>query len=563
MLQLPEDFQKDLKHICQTASKKANKTLNQTFGIEQKEGVQYVELSIAPSDFTKENDQEGYVLRNAANISKWKTLTIDQIFEPLPDKFESPRSTLILAGVGMGKTTVTQQRAYQWGSVESGTSTQALFRYQCREFRSIINVPISLADLLFKIHGPEVKPMEDVDVILNILDSPKTEIIFDGLDELDLVFQQEGNIAITSAHLPTSIPNLIYNLKEGNLLPNARILLSSRPGKHIVHRQFNRVIVIWGFSKSSINKYMMVLCRGNLEKFRFISAHIENTQLYVHCFVPLTCVILGVVLLHCYEMGGMKSSASEQTFLDRFTQLFIQVTMQIVDKMKESEGNWSTFLQTSTVRDSITRLIKLAASGMFGQERKIVFNAADLGEHNIVDTDINSGILECSSEYKPIYLLGDWKQATASFLHLSHQEFLAACFLAIHWDEKLLQNAISNLFSGRYDMIFLYTSGLLGDKKMGHMFLKSIEPTLNSDLLSDRLVQLIKKMYKVFKASDACTKKTTKIQMLMCLAEGRIESPVFATDTTLDLSQIPQGLLPHQLVAVSYHLKYNTITEIK
>ena len=567
-IELPREFQMDLKKICQTKSLKANKVLNETFGINQNEGVQCVELSIAPADFAQAKDKEDYVLRNAENVTKWKTLKMDDIFEPLPDTTVSPRSTLVLAGPGMGKTTVTQQRAFQWGSGTSELSgTQSLFRFQCRDFKSMIadKVLTSLTDLLFKIHGPNITSEDETNIILKLLDNSKTEIIFDGLDELDSsTMSHEGNSSVCDANFKTSIPNLIYNLKEGNLLPSARILFSSRPTNKITLKDFNRVIVILGFSKTSISKCMMNLCKGDNDKHQFIMSHIEQTQLCVHCFVPLTCVILGIVLLHSYHEASTDQGSPHAEHLNRFTHLYIHVTLQLLSKLFEREdSNWNMYKLPTMVKESLCSLIKLATSGMFAPDRKLVFNAEDLDAHDITSYIIKSGILECSSEYKPHFLYGQFQKTVASFVHLSHQEFLAATSLAVYWDDKLLENAMKDQSTGRYDMILLYTAGLLGDKTMGHKFLKSIEPSLNSEHLSARSLQLIKKMYEVFKASDEANKKTTKVQMLMCLAEGRIESPVFATDPTLDLSLIPQGLLPHQLVAVSYHLKYNTITEIK
>ena len=78
---------------------------------------------------------------------------------------------------------------------------------------------------------------------------------FDGLDELDSsTMSRQENSSVYDANFKTSIPNLIYNLKDENLLPNARILFSSRPTNKIILKDFNRVIVILSFSKTSISK---------------------------------------------------------------------------------------------------------------------------------------------------------------------------------------------------------------------------------------------------------------------------------------------------------------------
>ena len=188
---MSKTYKENLQEKCKLTSQKSNHTmLYETFLFERIEGVHYVNLYIAPTEILNKLDKEAYLFRNSANFNKhWDTLEMKDIFESNSDAPETPRSIIVLAGPGMGKTTATQERAYSWGCVPEDDQpvnmakiheTKAMFRYECRH---LSKGEYSLADLIQK-HGPHVEP-EDLEEHIKMLDCSGTEIIFDGLDELD------------------------------------------------------------------------------------------------------------------------------------------------------------------------------------------------------------------------------------------------------------------------------------------------------------------------------------------------------------------------------------------
>ena len=579
---LPSKYSHDLKRISEEKSVRSNKLLNKVFGFQNREGVHCVELSIAPSELTNAKDKEDYVLRTAESFKNWNMLTMHHIFDPLPNCFESPWTVLLVAGAGMGKTTVCQERSFRWSSDTDSFQRQAVFRFECRKFRmkeatsqgqqSVTPKVLSLEELIFDIHGPYVDNKNQRRLILDQLNSSETEFIFDGLDELDVdIDKGDSGEEMCDPYAKTTISNLIYNLREGNLFRNARVLCSSRPNNSVSLHDYNRVVVALGFSRRAIKECIKALCEAqcgrneSVSYFDLICRHLEQSQLYVYCFVPLICVILGVVLLHDIQ----RDDDTEKPI--KFTHVFIRATEQILSKLSghgAQKINGSNFrgrhLLENATRCSLISLMRLAAEGMFAEPRQIVFDAQDLHRHNIDQTVLSCGLLENTTEDMTVFQ--DCENTVASFIHLTHQEFLTAVFLAITWNEYMLEEVISKLTSRKYDIVLLCLAGLLGDADKGHAFIRSINSLISSHTLSLRGVELISMMSNQVTAENTPLNKNIKLHILLCLKEGNFDHQMTMDlfGNLVDFSLMPQGLLPHHLVAVgSYIVSNQHITVLK
>ena len=157
----------------------------------------------------------------------------------------------------------------------------------------------------------------------------------DGLDELEDVEDMftDGNY-ISDVRAPTTIPNLLRNLMNGNLLPSARFLFSTRPNSKINLRDFDRVVLGLGFTNDSIKKCIEILCQHDQSKIEQVRAHLEKTNLKVHCYVPLTCVLITMFMLNDIENNTLEKDGSS---LNTFTHLYIKVIKQMLWKAQGQE----------------------------------------------------------------------------------------------------------------------------------------------------------------------------------------------------------------------------------
>ena len=174
---------------------------------------------------------------------------------------------------------------------------------------------------------------------------------------------------------------------------------------------------------------MLALCNNDENKHKRIMDHIGATQLGVHCFVPLTCVLVGIILLNDMTTQSDARGCENQIAIDTFTDLYIRLTLQILHKGQKRKRNK---YQLTDKKQSLKHLINLANDGIFASKRKIIFDAEDLDKHQISNDDIRSLMQECVCEDKPVCLMDAWKPTVASFIHLTYQEFLAAVSVALN-----------------------------------------------------------------------------------------------------------------------------------
>ena len=551
---IPSWYQEKLKlEVLETANI-SNRQLNEVFDIKLKE-VLYVQLSIAPSELDQVKDKETYLSRTSDEICNWTNLGIENIFDPLPGSNENARRIVFLAIAGMGKTTATQARASNWGRSEAKSSTQALYRFECRTFRSLVKdrITLSLEQLIFDHHGPQVTSPEERSKIMWALNCPGTEIIIDGLDELDDLEEMfvTGH-KLTDVQQKTTIPNLFFNLKNGNLLRSARFLFSTRPNSKINLRDFDRVVLGLGFTNESIRKCIDILCQKNPSIIEQILVHLEKTNLKVHCYVPLTCVLITMVLLN--NLTGNHMNKTEAS-LNTFTHLYIRVIKQLLWKAQGQE-RLREYKPKAEHLKGLKRLAALAADGLLAEHRRLIFDKEGLKAHQITDSDISIGLLEVTSEQETILNQGHGTRTVSSFLHLSLQEFMTAVYLVTKWNPKNLKFIQKNLKSSRFDMVLLFTAGFLGDAEVGHPFLATVDSRLTPSVLQKRAKELISMLTPVSTGEDRSTTKSSQLQLLLCLSEGKL-GPMLEdglAKTTLDLSNLVGGMLPYQIVAVGYHM---------
>ena len=517
----------------------------------------FVHLSLAPKELKHVVNRKEYVSRTAAKLESWETLSVETILDPITSvdgPYISPRNILVLGTAGIGKTTVTHRLAHSWDS-QTNHQFQAIYRFECRNFRTCIggDKEYSFADLIFSMHGPQERHEEVQHNILEVLDDRQTLIIFDGLDELDTLkyFKRSNNIPVTDPTMKTTIPNLIANLHEGNLFPNARFMCTTRPNNNVDFREYDRVVVVLGFNRNSINDCMMEICNQDTKQHHRIMNHINRTQLYTHCYVPLTCVILGLILS---SEAGQPHKASS---MDRFTHLYIEFThklLRAIDEQTQAIGIKKVVFDKKT-QNSLGRITSLAAHGIMAEERVIVFDDEDLKDLEEEDHDV--GMIE--------FFENSTGKCVASFIHLSYQEFLTAMWLSINWNSEGIAKVKAKCKENTtFDMVLLYTAGLLGDSKAGQVFLKNVESNLRKVDLTGRAVELVEMVHTLAEEGDEQHSKRLRVLMLMCLSEGKLDLMKESwTITDLDLSGTSGGLLPHQLVSISYYLEFDVVKSLR
>ena len=389
-------------------------------------------------------------------------------------------SILIYGAPGSGKSTVTQKIALSWAAREMWDDKfDLVFHLECRQMRQMIEnkEKKTFEELLMKFHNPDQHGKEENDEFRRCIKDSQERmlIILDGLDELpqwDDVFNDEGREVITSLTDKAEVPVVLYNLLDRKLLQDARRIVTSRPIESIDTHMFSEVMVALGFDQESIDECTFSVCEydRNVHKKVMEKLHV-NTQLNTFCTIPLNCVLSCAILRQ--DLKKDKGGLSEETDINSLSQLSIRIILHIIHKDKVVKN---LFKLTKDQGQALRLLASLSAESLLGSTTKLIFDEQDLNRHGIKDlTDRTvQGFLELYTEDGGMCLETD-QSVTASFRHLSIQEFMAAVHICLTWkDDDVRKIAKVDPKSRRLDNVQLYTAGLLGDSKLGRKFLKAL-----------------------------------------------------------------------------------------
>ncbi|XP_068996951.1 NLR family CARD domain-containing protein 3-like isoform X2 [Embiotoca jacksoni] len=458
-----------------------------------------------------------------------RTVRCENIFKPSPGRDEPIRSVMTKGVAGIGKTVLTQKFVLDWAEDKANQDIQFTFPFSFRELNVLKKKEFSLVKLIHHFF-PETKEagmyrFEEFQVL----------IIFDGLDECRLPLDLHSNKILTDVTESTSLDVLLTNIIKGNLLPSARLWITTRPAaaNQIPPECVDMVTEVRGFNDPQKEEYFRKRCKDEGMASTIIS-HIKTFQsLHIMCHIPIFCWITATVLedmLKSKDGGESPKTMTEMYILF----LVVQSKMKTIkyDGGAETDAPWS-----SETRKMIESLGKLAFEQLL--KGNLFFYESDLTECGI---DIRA-----ASVYSGVFTQifqeesGLYQNKVFCFVHLSVQEFLAA----LHVHLKFINSGInllseeqppslwSNLFRGRSDPTSFYQSAV--DKALespnGHLdlflrFLLGLSLETNQTLLKGLMIQRgsssltnekTVQHIKMKISDDSCSEKN--INLFHCLME--------------------------------------------
>ncbi|XP_035764107.1 NACHT, LRR and PYD domains-containing protein 12-like [Neolamprologus brichardi] len=322
--------------------------------------------------------------------------------------------------------------------------------------------------------------------------------IFDGLDECRLPLDFHKTTILTDPRKSTSVDVLLINIIKGNLLPSARLWITTRPAaaNQIPFAYIDMVTEVRGFTDSQMEEYFRKRFSNEMNANTNIS-HIKTFQsLYIMCHIPVFCWITATVL---EDVLKTKEGAK---FTLTLTDMYIHF-LAVQDKVKkvkydggaETDPHWSP-----KSRKMIESLGKLAFDQL--QKGNLIFYESDLTECgiDIREASVYSGMFtQIFKEERGLY-----QDKVFCFIHLSVQEFLAALHVHLTFINSGLnlleeeQQTTSKKFtrSKSFEMQFFFQSAV--NKALqspnGHLdlflrFLLGLSLQTNQTLLQGLLIQ--------------------------------------------------------------------------
>ncbi|KAM3860324.1 NLR family CARD domain-containing protein 3-like [Diretmus argenteus] len=377
----------------------------------------YTELYITEGESGEVNDE--HEIRQIETASRKPatpetTITCEDIFKPLPGR-EEPIRTVMTEGVaGIGKTVLTQKFTLDWAEDKTNHNIHFMFPFTFRELNLLKGKEFSLVELLHHFF------IETKEAEICSFDEFQVVLIFDGLDECRLPLDFHNNQICTDVTESTSVDVLLTNLIKGNLLPSARIWITTRPAaaNQIPPECIDMVTEVRGFNDPQKEEYFRKRFRDQKLASKIISHIKKSRSIFIMCHIPVFCWITNTVLDHVLTTN--QKGEMPNTLTEMYIHFLVVQTKQGNVKYHgraETDPHWNR--KTSKM---IRSLGKLAFEQLM--KGNLIFYESDLTECgiDIKEASVYSGVFtQIFKEERGLH-----QDQVFSFVHLSIQEFLAA-----------------------------------------------------------------------------------------------------------------------------------------
>ncbi|XP_013767728.1 NACHT, LRR and PYD domains-containing protein 3-like [Pundamilia nyererei] len=382
-----------------------------------------------------------------------RTITCEDIFKASSGKDQACRTVLTKGVAGIGKTVLTQKFTLDWAEDKANQDIQFTFPFTFRELNLLKGTNFSLVKLFYHFFT------EAKEAGLCSFEELQVVLIFDGLDECRLPLDFQNNKILTDARQPTSVDVLLTNLICGNLLPSARLWITTRPAaaNQIPPGYIDMVTEVRGFTDLQKEEYFRKRF-GEEEQASRIISHIKTSRsLYIMCHIPVFCWITATVLedvLKTRAGGELPKTLTEMYIYFLVVQAKLWSIKYCIGA--EVDPHWNP-----GSREMVLSLGKLAYEQL--QKGHLIFYESDLTE---------SGIdLRVASVYSGLFTQifkeerGLHQEKVFCFVHLSVQEFLAALYVFLtltNFGVNLFQSETwwSNLFRDKSKLSYLFQSAV-------------------------------------------------------------------------------------------------------
>ncbi|CAL8300475.1 unnamed protein product [Boreogadus saida] len=414
----------------------------------------YIELFITDrgnEEANKEHEVRLIETTSRKSANQETPIKCEDIFKPLPTRQGQPIRTIMTTGVaGIGKTVLTNKFTLDWAEGKANQDIDFTFAFTFRALNLLIGKEFSLVELLHHFF------IETKEAEICRYDRFQVVFILDGLDECRLPLDFQNNQTWTDVTKPTSVDVLLTNLIMGDLLPSARIWITTRPAaaNQIPAECVDMVTEVRGFTNPKIEEYFRKRFREETLASTIISHIKKSRSLYIMCHIPVFCWISATVLEDIF-----KTSQRGKEMPKTVTQMYIHfLRVQSIQEDRKYHGRAETDQDwSSESREIIFSLGKLAFNQL--EKGNLIFYEADLAECGI---DIRAASVY-SGVFTQIFKqeCGLYQDRVFCFVHLSIQEFLAALHVFLYLIDTGV-NLLSNEqpISWEDKLIFLYQSAV-------------------------------------------------------------------------------------------------------
>jgi len=368
----------------------------------------------------------------------------------------------ITGQAGIGKTTLTKVIAKEMLN-EGLFGVDFIFYLKCCD----IDCKKTSNLLDFLINSASEFTKHESKLILKLLnDSQKVGIILDGFDEV--AFTENLTLLGEQCCSINDIKNaetFIKNLLSGNILPNAKVLVTSRPQQLLqLHEDCKPkfIVEIAGLDKDGQRQICHDICNGKEQQERIMLDYLHAyPNLQAYCYVPINCILVMLAVFLSIQKGG-------KFIADSITSIFVATLYLFINR---------DYLRGTEFQ--LKNICFLAFRGFM--QNKIIFTKEDLEEANITTETATTFFTTSNYRFKEGILEG-FETSRIYFSHLMLQEFFVALYLFLFGDKKELQMCVEKLTKNKYELVSKFLFGLCNSTTLD--YLQTLVPSNIIDLAS-------------------------------------------------------------------------------
>ncbi|XP_028839116.1 NACHT, LRR and PYD domains-containing protein 3-like isoform X2 [Denticeps clupeoides] len=363
---------------------------------------------------------------------------------------QSAKKILVSGIAGIGKTVLVQKILYDFGRDEEHCNFDFIMHLTFRDL-NLISKPISFRELLLRKNSHLTKCIDAI-----LANESKLLIILDGFDEFKYYHECDVDVFVTDPDEKGEIAEVLSSLIQGELLPEASVLLTSRPMavSHVPIGAIDCFTLITGFSTMEIRDFFKKFFQWEKvaqEMFETVQA---NEFMLTLCYIPAFCHIVCSTLKESHSLP----TNTPRTMTDIYTQYLVALLRTHTQARVDTSLNKNR--EKEECHEIVIKLGKLAYEKLLNHETLFYGSSVEVME--LACNSVVSTFLDKTSMQEP-----GFTEDVYSFTHLTVQEFFAALYCAMEdgvLPEILLSDYIWKNSSGHWDLFLRFLSGLLSNR---------------------------------------------------------------------------------------------------
>ena len=304
----------------------------------------------------------------------------------------------------------------------------------------------------------EISEKDKKKILKNLNECQSVYLVMDGLDEADIV--PKSKYPKLNMYSKAKAAAFINRLLFGDLLPNAKIIVLSRP-RQLAHLSNDLlpatyfVVNLLGLSEDGQQQICHNLCcKEPLQEEKILDYLNSRPDLKSYCYVPINAIV---------TMRIFKETTQDRwKTLDSLTTILVTALniwfLQKLDHFQAKE------------------IAEMAYEG-FSQDRYYFKQ----GHLNLAGVDIKN-LMTFMTNVK--FFLLDGKELIFYFAHLMWQELFVAIKLSLYTNAEKFANIVSKFNEDKYEVVLKFLFGLSNECTLTELFGHVDPKTLNS--LDDR-----------------------------------------------------------------------------